>query len=74
MVSCPLPFSNAQWSIEYHSACIEPTESFRPIVVEYAILTCNEALQKVLGAEERMDIYSALGDLATLRQIYCRQS
>jgi hypothetical protein len=43
-------------------------------MVEYAILTCNETLQKVLGSEERMAIYTALGDLATLRQIYCRQS
>jgi hypothetical protein len=43
-------------------------------MVEYAILTCNEALQKVLGSEERIAIYTALSDLAALRQTRHRQS
>jgi hypothetical protein len=73
-MATPLHFHDSQWNIEYRSACIEPTESLRPLMVEYAILRCNEALQGVLGSEERMAIYTALGDLAKLRQIYCPQS
>jgi hypothetical protein len=73
-MATPIQFPDSQWSVEYRSACIEPTESLKPITVEYAILCCKEALQKVLSPEERTAIYTALGDLAALRQIYCEQS
>jgi hypothetical protein len=67
-------FHKSQWSVEYHDACIEPTESLRPIMVEYAILTCNEALKGVLSSDERMAVYTALSDLTVMRQTYCRLS
>jgi hypothetical protein len=66
-------FPNSQWSVEYRSACTEPMDSLRPVMVEYAILSCNEALKEILSSVERMAIYTALGDLAVLRLTYHRQ-
>jgi TorA maturation chaperone TorD len=67
MATPSFPFHDSQWRIDYHAACIEPSDSLRPKMVESAIFTCNEALLEALSSEERVAVYTALRDLTVLR-------
>jgi hypothetical protein len=72
MATPVFPFFDSTWNIDYHAACIEPSDSLRPMMVETAITTCNDSLRDILSSEERVAVYMALRDLTILRLLHYR--